>query len=968
MACSEFRAKTPKDRKIIVDNHRLCSNCLGNHAFSKCPSTKTCILCNAKHHLLLHDATSSSSPPAIAEASALTVSQPRKNHKAILLATLSLLHASPSTMSMAFHINDSNCNVPNPPSPFSESDELFPGQLRGKVTLQLTFTVTGATISAVAVVLPRLSLYQSTGSQQGNAWPHLQGLPLADPEFSATDTVELLLGAEVCSVIIEEGLRKGEVDAPIAQHTIFGWILSGGSSDTSLHEAASCQCSIEHELVKLVRQFWEQEEEAKPSVTLTPAEQKCEDHYASTHSRLPTGRYMVWLPLKTQPAALHETRRSAVHLLTSMERKGAQDVRFGHMYHAFLKEYEDLGHMTEVNATRLGELVCYLPHHGVLRESSSTTKLRVVFNGSQRVSTGESLNSNQYIGANLLSGLSDVLSRWRRHRFVMIADVEKMYRQILVHSNDRNFQRILWRKQQSEEVREYKLNTVTYGLASAPFLAIRTLRQLADDEHFRYPLGATVFQRDCYVDDIVTGANTIRDAIVVQTQLRELCMAGGFPLRKWAANNEELLAGIPLAHRLETTSHAWEGENHSTLGLRWFPAADSFGFKINPRKIATFTKRMALAETARLFDPLGWLAPVVDRAKFLIQSAWMQGLDWDTQLPSTDARTWHLIDELPVLEGVRIQRWVGTGDSKAKLELHGFADASERGFAAVLYLRVTATSGDISVRLLASKTRVAPLKQVSISRLELCAATILTNLVHHYQDTLEVSTAHTHLWSDSTVTLHWIREHSSRWKMYVANRVSHIQQRLPDAKWHHVPGEDNPADCASRGLSPQELLNHSLWWDGPAWLKLDQSCWPRDPGDDPAEEVLEQRVFTHVTKVDTSEPDLLLRYSALHRLLCTTAWCLRWRRNASSAPPTAGKSTSQVLTPDEIACALRTWLRVVQKLHYAKEVTALETKSPLPTCSQLLRLNPFLDAQGVLRTFKGSWSVTKSKWHNCELP
>ncbi|XP_024877771.1 uncharacterized protein LOC112458391, partial [Temnothorax curvispinosus] len=295
-------------------------------------------------------------------------------------------------------------------------------------------------------------------------------------------------------------------------------------------------------------------------------------------------------------------------------------------------------------------------------------------------------------------------------------------------------------------------------------------------------------------------------------------MAGGFPLRKWSANEESLLTDVPAEHRMQRELRSWRPkESHATLGLQWHPCLDSFSFATKTSLVTSFTKRSVLSLTARLFDPLGWLAPVVVSAKILFQATWLRGLDWDDTLSKTDALQWKTYQaELPLLEQIRVPRRIYPDARGLGVELHGFADASEKAYAAVVYLRAQAQDGSWLVTLLAAKTKVAPLKTVALPRLELDAAALLARLAAHTKVTLELPEAPLHLW------------------------VSAIQTAVPEALWHHVPGRDNPADCASRGISPGELGNHPLWWYGPPWLKEDSSAWPAT-GVSETEELPEER-------------------------------------------------------------------------------------------------------------------------------
>ncbi|RLU19666.1 hypothetical protein DMN91_008223 [Ooceraea biroi] len=185
-----------------------------------------------------------------------------------------------------------------------------------------------------------------------------------------------------------------------------------------------------------------------------------------------------------------------------------------------------------------------------------------------------------------------------------------------------------------------------------------------------------------------------------------------------------------------------------------------------------------------------------------MQELWVIRLEWDEDLPHELTCRWRsYLQGLTFVSAITIPRWLGYSDSVLDVEIHGFADASQLAMATVVYLRVLRDLDDIHVRLVCSKTRVAPPKHVTIPRLELCAAVLLVRLVTQVRKTLRFEEASTHLWTDSTVALLWIRSHPSRWKNYVRNRVSKIQE-LSNSRWHHVPGDQNPADIVSRGTTP----------------------------------------------------------------------------------------------------------------------------------------------------------------------
>ncbi|XP_052755148.1 uncharacterized protein LOC128201625 [Galleria mellonella] len=377
--------------------------------------------------------------------------------------------------------------------------------------------------------------------------------------------------------------------------------------------------------------------------------------------------------------------------------------------------------MTRV--TSYGTPHYFLPHHGVYREHSSTTKLRVVFDASAATSSGVSLNDIQQVGPPLQRDLVDILLRFRQHRYTACADVEKMYRQCLLNELQRDLQLIVWRDNPSEPLGIYRLNTVTYGTASAPFLSVRCLKQLALE--CKDSAVQQIILNDFYVDDMITGSDDKQELLVLCKKVTDVLSSGGFHLRKWIFNFkcDEL-----LVHQIPNNNASQEltlGENVQckTLGLGWYYASDEFYFntqvKVDTYKIS---KRTILSHVSQIFDPLGLLSPTIIIAKVLLQKLWLLQLGWDDEVPRDVLRAWTVfVKGLSMLNTIRIPRHVIANEAICT-ELHIFTDASQTAYGACIYVRTVTNNGLVSVKLLCSKGKVAPLKPVSIPRLELCGA------------------------------------------------------------------------------------------------------------------------------------------------------------------------------------------------------------------------------------------------------
>lgn len=221
--------------------------------------------------------------------------------------------------------------------------------------------------------------------------------------------------------------------------------------------------------------------------------------------------------------------------------------------------------------------------------------------------------------------------RFRLHPLCFSADIAKMYRQVILHPKDRDFHCILWREDPTLDVQEYRMTTVTFGVASSAYHAQRVLIKLADDEGEKYPIASEIAKRDLYMDDCLSGAADLSSAMKKQQELVDMLERGGFNLRKWSSNNVKLLKALPqeLCEMNIDFDLDISQSNHviKTLGMHLSPIQDVFLFKVRPIKsfpdVYSFTKRLFLSDSSRIFDPLGLLAPVLITAKIMFQRLWL---------------------------------------------------------------------------------------------------------------------------------------------------------------------------------------------------------------------------------------------------------------------------------------------------------------------------------------------------------
>ncbi|XP_036317473.1 uncharacterized protein LOC118732444, partial [Rhagoletis pomonella] len=528
------------------------------------------------------------------------------------------------------------------------------------------------------------------------------------------------------------------------------------------------------ELNDLVQRFWAIENCNDSAPKTTVEEDLCEEHFIKTHKRLESGEFSVRLPAKSPHCELGESYQQAINRFKALERKFQRNAELKQQYSSFIKEYLDLNHMSVVDTIPKQIPVNFLPHHCVLKADSTTTKLRVVFDGSAATSNGRSLNSILMKGPTIQPPLFDILLRFRTFKIALTADIAKMYRCVRMSHPDNFLQCIIWRDNPNEDFCIFKLDTVTYGTKPASFLAIRAMQQLGRDGALVYPVGAETIHHGFYVDDMIFGADSVDEAKVVLNQTKKLLTLGNFHLRKWCSNDDRVLADIGGNDRQDFLTFDDGASITKTLGLVWDPKLDVFIFSFSPFATPTkVTKRTILSAIARLYDPLGLIGPVVAKAKIFLQHLWKEKLHWDESPPQALQEEWlEICNQYKLVARFSFDRYLIMPE--ADLQIHGFCDASIAAYGACIYIRAE-SDGHILTNLLCSKSRVAPLKALTVPKLELSGALLLAELIAKVVSATHFKGKKVFCWSDSTIVLSWLRNEPANFNVFVANRINAIQ-------------------------------------------------------------------------------------------------------------------------------------------------------------------------------------------------
>ncbi len=987
--CKLFKKMAYSDRRALTRGKGLCDNCLQRHHRSRdCRMNSQCTVagCTWKHCTLLHPQqvstpTASMTPapapppappvrePTIATTTGKATSNATNTGGRVCLRVVPVQVTAGNITKHTYALLDDCSDVSLCKSELV--NEL--GATTTKTSYSLTTvnkesnTINGAEVNLSimsldgaekidmekVLTIEKIPISPSSIPLQSDLqkWPHLQDLSF--PSINESE-ITVLIGSDVPEAFWQLDERRGKRGEPYAVKSLLGWTVIGpvrpGTADRKCVNFIQCDdTSLERKL----EQFWKHD---FCDVTMTKDSMSQEDKRAlkqmEDSAQLIDGHYTISLPWRRGPENLVNNRKHAESRANMLKRRLTKDDKLRQKYCGEIEKYIQKGYATKVKMKHQ-EPVWYIPHHAVINPKKPE-KVRVVFDCAAEYK-GRSLNKELLQGPDLTNSLIGVLLRFRQGAVAMAADVEAMFHQVRVPPTDYDVLRFLWWENGlDDELVDYQMTVHIFGATSSPSVCAYALKKTADDNKDLYDQQTIdVVYNNFYVDDCLVSVDTEEEAKRISTQLISLLKRGGFNLRKWKTNKPKALADLPEDAKASSAKSLELEPMERTLGIQWNIDDDVFVI-YNEVKDQPHTRRGILSVLSSVYDPLGFVAPVILQAKLILQRLCKDKLSWDEVADDDTQRKWvKWLSHIDELKQTSVSRpYNPQGFPVRKIEIHNFADASQEAYGAVSYLRVIGED-EVHCAFLMGKSRLAPLKSVTIPRLELMAAVIAVRLNKLLHEQLQLQISDTYFWSDSTAVLQYIRNETRRFKTFVANRLAEIHESTVPSQWMHVPGTLNPADIASRGLDPTDHYGLQTWLKGPQFMWMSKDSWPLQPDNLPPLETDElkdeSKVAFMVSKNDPID-DFITRHSTWIALLRATAWILRikshLRRKHKEKHTTS--TTSAYLLVKDINEAKQALLVYVQRRAYPDEVAEIRKGRTVKTGSCLRKLSPFLQ-DGVLR-------------------
>lgn len=979
--CNNFTQLTSELKTNWIKSNKRCWRCGRKHQAAQCRLKATCKTCNGKHLTVLHDINSKSTEmkhnhERSQESQMLYLDRPAGGSQVLLKICKVLLRNGKNSI-MTYAILDDG----------SERTILLHGaaqqlKLNGQTeALSLrtvrhdTQVIQGTRVSfTLSPAFQPSKRFKITGAFTAEnfglakhshpvtllqrKYQHLKGLPLH--AFAQVQPL-LLIGSDHHHLIMPmEPVHFGPPGGPAAIRTRLGWTLQG-PANVLQHQIPEHQClftsvtSTSSELLQHVERLWQLDilpYRNEKVVTRSRCDQEAITLLETKTVRVNVNgvfRYATPLLRKRDMPELKAPKESVLPNLRALERRLSKSPEHAKAYNQEIERLDQSGYVVKLAAEAVDHSPesWYIPHHMVHHNG----KHRVVYNCSFHYQ-GHNLNEYLLAGPTLTSTLLGVLLRFREHAIAITSDIKGMFHQIRLLPEDKPLLRFLWRNMQRDTpVSVYEWQVLPFGTTCSPCCATFAVLKHVQENTLPGEETRVAVEKHFYVDNFLQSVTSIDKATELVNKIQALLVSGGFELRQWASNIPSVVAHLPVESRSERnelwlTEKEWD-VSVSTLGLHWLCQADTLGYKARLKEPQVPTMRYVYQVVASQYDPLGYIIPFTTRAKVLIQRLWDKKREWDDPLlPSDLLQAWLEWEaELQYLNKIAIPRcYTSTElDSKVcKRDIHIFCDASNNAYGSVAYLRTESPQGQVEVAFITARSRVAPKRQLSVPRLELCAALSGAQLARLLEKELTLNIQQVTLWSDSKTVLSWIQSDSCRYKVFVGTRIAEIQELTASQAWHYVKSENNPADDITHGKTLHQLSVPSHWKQGPHFLWQDPSTWSNDTEElvtDSTDEE-EKVTFCSLTTVDFS--DIMQEFSSYH------SFDQLVEHEAQKQLKQANR-TRDLSAQDYVAAEISLF-KQAQAMCFPVELDTLTCGKSLPPNSRLVSLAPEIDqSTGLIR-------------------
>ncbi|XP_055590411.1 uncharacterized protein LOC129742523 [Uranotaenia lowii] len=983
--CGKFENYSIDERRKIVRLHNLCWSCLKSHVPWPCRRPKDCSYegCRYRHHPLLHSPPSEGRPNPSpnnfhrTDSTAIYRIVPVTIHNGSQsIPTFALLDEASEVTMIEQDLAD-NLNLKGTLEPlhlqwtanvtrFEENSRSIDLQISGKDKRKRYCLKNARTVEVLE--LPIQSICHQELIEE---YPHLRGLPLTDYEFARP---QLLIGLENIHLATPLKICEGAHGQPIATKTRLGWCIYGAipclktrksyqqlfhgneqTEDEKLNEIIKQHIVIDNLGVRSTGIALESNEDKRAREILE-----------STTRRIPGG-FETGILWKSDNVVFPDGFSMALSRLNSLEKKIYKNPELANRVKQHINEYLEKGYAHKATYEELNSAdpkrVWYLPL-GVVISPKKPEKLRLIWDASSKV-RNTSFNSLVLKGPDLLTSLPAILFRFRSRRVAICGDLKEMFHQIKIRSEDLSAQRFLWRDDPSAKPEVYTMDVATFGSACSPCSAHYIKNLNARDYEDKYPEAAEAIINGHYVDDYLDSKDTEEQIISLTNDIRFVHRQGGFEIRNFRSNSSYVLKAIGEIPLPPKELGIFPKEIESVLGIQWLPVNDVFTFSLNlpnfDRKLIDGsirpTKRQILRIIMTIYDPLGLLAAFIIQGKIIIQKLWKTGCNWDDEVNDEIFSNWkrwtNLFSGLGNIHIPRSYFGAAVPELCKPIQLHVLVDASEEAYACVAYFRYT-DGGVIRCSLVGGKSKVAPVKTLSIPRLELQSAVLGTRLADFIQKNHQIPITERFFWTDSATVLHWIHSDTRKYHSYVACRIGEILTSTNIMEWKWVPSRSNVADEATKWGRGPCFEAESRWLRGPDFLWGSEDSWPEQKWN-PANGNEELRSsYFHAKKADEKLIDVH-RFHKWERMHRTIAYAFRFGTPRSRSETSNEPKSLELLDQKYLRQAEMVLLQIIQQESFPEEMVALrrvqngKPAGVVPITSPLYKLSAYIDEEGLVR-------------------